>query len=62
MKVLKIVFTLILILSIFSCGENKQNLKSELDRKMDEIAEPYVKLILEIGIYKPGYEIGRAHV
>ncbi len=55
MKVLKIVFTLILILSIFSCGENKQNLKSELDRKMDEIAEPYVKLILEIGIYKPGY-------
>jgi len=55
MKLLKILFTLIPIILIFSCSENKQNSKSELDRKMDEIAKPYVKLILEIGMYKPGY-------
>ncbi len=47
-----ITFTLIAI----SCGEKKDhNEKSELELKMNQIAERYVKLVLEIGLYRPEY-------
>ena len=41
---------------LFGCGE-KTDLphKGELEFKMNDIAEQYVKLVLEIGIYKPDY-------
>jgi len=44
----------ILILS-FSCSDKKTESINELEFKMNEIAEQYVKLVLEIGLYKPDY-------
>ena len=39
-----------------SCGEKKEQInKSELELKMNQIAENYVKLVLEIGLYRPEY-------
>lgn len=52
---MRIFFTILLIIILFSCSDNKQKSISELEFKMNEIAEQYVKLVLEIGLYKPGY-------
>jgi hypothetical protein len=54
---LKKVFLIIIILLIgVSCGKKKDQInKSELELKMDQIAENYVKLVLEIGLYRPEY-------
>jgi hypothetical protein len=54
---LKKVFLIIIILLIsVSCGEKKDQInKRELELKMDQIAESYVKLVLEIGLYRPEY-------
>jgi hypothetical protein len=54
---LKKVFLIIITLLIgISCGEKKEQLnKSELELKMNQIAENYVKLVLEIGLYRPEY-------
>jgi hypothetical protein len=41
---------------LFSCSEKKEQItKSELELKMNQIAEKYVKLVLEIGLYRPEY-------
>lgn len=49
---LSISFLLILFVS---CSDKKQKSISELEFMMNEIAEQYVKLVLEIDLYKPGY-------
>jgi len=50
------VFLSILLLILFvSCSDKKQNSINELKFRMNEIAEQYVKLVLEIGLYKPDY-------
>jgi hypothetical protein len=48
-------FSILLILILFSCSDKKQKSIGELEFMMNEIAEQYVKLVLEIGLYKPDY-------
>ena len=55
MKKAKIIFILAVLIFLVSCKSEKQNIKSELETKMDKIAEQYVKLVLKVGTYKPGY-------
>lgn len=51
----------IIILAVFSllliaCGKTKeQKIKSDLELKMNSIAEAYVKLVLEVGKYDPDF-------
>ena len=53
---IKIIISLILILLIASCGEKKNQKRiSDLELKMNAIAEGYVKLVLEVGKYDPMY-------
>jgi hypothetical protein len=52
---MRIFFSILLIIFLFSCSDRRQKSISELEFKMNEIAEQYVKLVLEIGLYKPGY-------
>ena len=54
---IRILVTLVLSgIILLGCSE-KTNLpqKGELELKMNDVAEQYVKLVLEIGIYKPDY-------
>ena len=51
----KIFLTILTIILIFSCSNEKKRSIGELEFKMNEIAEQYVKLVLEIGKYSPGY-------
>ncbi len=48
---------IVLIAIVLTSCTDKNNLspKAELEIKMNDIAEQYVKLVLEIGIYKPDY-------
>ncbi len=55
MKFIKLLTLLLISLTLFTCSDNKQHYKSELEIKMDQIAEDYVRLVLEVGLYKPGY-------
>ena len=52
---MRIFFSILLIVILFSCSDRKQRSINELEFKMNEIAEQYVKLVLEIGLYKPEY-------
>jgi hypothetical protein len=52
---MRILFSIFLILIIFSCSDRKHKSISELEFMINEIAEQYVKLVLEIGLYRPGY-------
>ena len=55
-KLNKIFLLIVALLISISCGEKKEQInKSELELKMDQIAENYVKLVLEIGLYRPEY-------
>lgn len=55
-KVNKIFFLLIAALLAISCGEKKeQKPKSDLEIKMNAVAEGYVKLVLEVGKYDPNF-------
>jgi len=47
--------SIVLILILLSCSDKKQKSISELEFIMNEISEQYVKLVLEIDLYKPGY-------
>ena len=47
--------SILLVVILFSCSDNKQKSISELEFMMNQIAEQYVKLVLEIDLYKPGY-------
>ena len=48
-------FSIFLIVILFSCSDRNQKSIGELEFMMNEIAEQYVKLVLEIGLYKPDY-------
>ena len=48
-------FVLLAVVLIVSCGDKKRRSISELESKMNGIAEQYVKLVLETGEYYPGY-------
>ena len=50
-----ILFVLLAVALIVSCGDKKRRSISELESKMNGIAEQYVKLVLETGEYYPGY-------
>ena len=52
---MRIFFSILLIVILFSCSDRKQRSMTELEFKMNEIAEQYVKLVLEIALYKPEY-------
>jgi len=55
-KVNKIIYILIFSLLIISCNERKQGKQlSDLEIKMNNIAEEYVKLVLKVGNYDPVY-------
>ena len=55
-KVNKVIFLLIAALLVVSCGEKKeQKPKSDLEIKMNAVAEGYVKLVLEVGKYDPNF-------
>ena len=55
-EVNRIIVLLFFILLIVSCGEKKnQKQLSDLELKMNSIAEGYVKLVLEVGKYDPNY-------
>jgi hypothetical protein len=55
-EVNRIIVLLFFILLIVSCGEKKnQKQLSDLELKMNGIAEGYVKLVLEVGKYDPMY-------
>ena len=53
----KVFFTLLILLLFFSACSSKDEsgLTNELGTRMNTIAENYVKLVLEIGQYYPGY-------
>jgi hypothetical protein len=56
MKVNKLILLLIAVLLVTSCGEKKeQKPKSDLEIKMNAVAEGYVKLVLEVGEYDPNF-------
>ena len=55
-EVNRIIVLLFFILLIVSCGEKKnQKHLSDLELKMNSVAEGYVKLVLEVGKYDPIY-------
>ena len=55
-KVNKIFLLLIAALLAVSCGEKKeQKPKSDLEIKMNAVAEGYVRLVLEVGKYDPNF-------
>lgn len=55
-EVNKIIFLLIIAFLVISCGEKKEEKpKSDLELKMNSIAEGYVKLVLDVGKYDPNF-------
>jgi hypothetical protein len=55
-EVNRIIILLFFIVLIVSCGEKKEEKpKSDLEIKMNGIAEGYVKLVLEVGKYDPNF-------
>jgi outer membrane murein-binding lipoprotein Lpp len=55
MRSIRLFFILISIILLTTCADRKQQPLNELESKMNEIAEKYVKLVLEIGLYKADY-------
>lgn len=52
----KIVFMLLIVTTLFSCNQNKEKIvPTDLELKMNMIAEDYVKLVLNIGQYDPDF-------
>jgi len=58
-KFLKINFVPITLISsvviLFSCGEQKSEINKNLESSMNRVAEKYVKLVLNIGMYDVDY-------
>ncbi len=52
---MRIFLSTLFVLILVACSDKKQKSINELEFKMNEIAEQYVKLVLEIGLYKPDY-------
>jgi len=55
MRSRRLFFILLSIILLTTCTDRKQQPLNELELKMNEIAEKYVKLVLEIGLYKSDY-------
>jgi hypothetical protein len=56
MKFLKFLMISLLLFTFISCGKtNNPGINTDLELKMNEIAENYVKLVLKIGLHDPGY-------
>lgn len=56
MKVNKLILLVIVALLVTSCDEkNNQKQLSDLEIKMNSVAEGYVKLVLEVGKYDPNF-------
>ncbi len=55
MRSIKLIFILLSIILLTHCAEKKFQPINELEFKMNEIAQKYVKLVLKIGLYKPDY-------
>ena len=55
MRSRRLSFILLSIVLLTTCADRKQQPLNELELKMNEIAEKYVKLVLEIGLYKADY-------
>ena len=55
MRSRRLFFILLSIILLTTCTDRKQQPLNELELKMNEIAEKYVKLVLEIGLYKADY-------
>lgn len=55
MRSIKLIFILLSIILLTHCAEKKFQPTNELEFKMNEIAQKYVKLVLKIGLYKPDY-------
>lgn len=51
----RIFISLLIVSTLISCSDQKHKTTNELETKMNEIAEQYVKLVLQIGLYKPDY-------
>lgn len=51
----KIFFLIFTLTFLISCGDSNKRTISELENNMNGIAEQYVKLVLEVGKYSPGY-------
>jgi hypothetical protein len=52
----KLYYVLILtVFFLFSCGEEKNQVSSNLESSMNKVAEQYVKLVLKIGMYDSDY-------
>jgi hypothetical protein len=55
-KVSKYILSFIAVVLLISCGEKKEEKpKSDLEVKMNAVAEGYVKLVLEVGKYDPNF-------
>jgi hypothetical protein len=55
MKYKRLIFITLSIVLLITCSERKQQTLNELESKMNEIAEKYVKLVLKVGLYKADY-------
>jgi hypothetical protein len=55
MRSIKLFFILFSIIILTTCTDRKQQPLNQLEFKMNEIAENYIKLVLEIGLYKDDY-------
>ena len=55
MLIAKYLFVLIIFLSLLSCSERREASKSELELNLNKVAEGYVRLVLQVGLYDPDY-------
>ena len=55
MRSIRLLFILLSIILITTCTDRKQHPSNDLELKMNTIAENYVRLVLEIGLYKADY-------
>ena len=56
MKIANFIVFPLLLVTFISCGKSNNSLaNNELESKMNNIAEAYVKLVLNVGLHDPGY-------
>jgi hypothetical protein len=56
MRAISFIIITLTLVTITSCSKSKTSgANNELDNKMNRIAENYVKLVLKVGLYDPGY-------
>jgi len=56
MLIAKYLFVLIIFLLLLSCNEKREaSSKSELELNLNKVAEGYVRLVLQVGLYDPDY-------